>query len=241
MRVQASFTDENVRDIFLPLLRRLTDLQRQKGGRVLALLAAPPAAGKSTLAALLQELSMREKGLCPMTAIGMDGFHRPQAWLQAHTAHRDGVVLSMAAIKGAPETYDLEAMRRTIRRLAAGEVCGWPRYDRVLHDPVPDALRLTGDLVLLEGNYLLLDEPLWRDLKGYADFTIALRADPALLRRRLIARHIAGGRTPEEAARKTDESDMVNIRLCLTRTLPADLTLTLREDGSFEEVKGPGE
>ena len=38
--VEAVFSDDNVRDIFLPLLGRLTDLHRAKGGRVLALLAA---------------------------------------------------------------------------------------------------------------------------------------------------------------------------------------------------------
>ena len=33
-----------------------------------------------------------------------------------------------------------------------------------------------------------------------------------------------------------DESDMVNVRTCLERSLPADLRLRLRQDGTFEVV-----
>ena len=237
LTVEATFTDEDVRDIFLPLLRRLTELHRQKGRRVLALLAAPPAAGKSTLAAFLQRLSEETPGLCPLTAIGLDGFHRRQAYLDSHTVVRDGETIPMSAIKGAPVTFDLDLMFEAVARVAAGEDCGWPRYDRTLHEPVPDALRVNGDVVLLEGNYLLLDEEGWRELRNHADYTIGITADPGLLRGRLIARHLAGGKSLREATRKADESDMPNIRLCLARSLPADLCLRLRDDGSFEILK----
>ena len=234
--VEATFSDANVRDIFLPLLRRLADLRARKGGRVLALLAAPPAAGKSTLAGFLQQLSRSAPDLCPLTAIGMDGFHLRQAYLESHTVRRNGADIPMARIKGAPVTYDLDLLRATLARVAAGERCGWPRYDRTLHDPVPDALRVEGEIVLLEGNYLLLDEDGWRDLRALADYAVGITAEPEILRERLIARHLAGGKSPEESVRKADESDMVNVRLCLERSLPADLRLRLREDGEFEVI-----
>lgn len=236
LSVEAEFSDDNVREIFLPLLNRLTDLRRRKGRRVLVLLAAPPAAGKSTLAAFLQRLSLQTPGVYPLTAIGLDGFHRRQEYLLSHTVERNGEIISMARIKGAPVTFDLELMREAVARVAAGEDCGWPRYDRTLHDPVPDALRVTGEVVLLEGNYLLLDEDGWRELRVFADYTIGIGADPEILRRRLIARHVAGGMPLRQAVRKTDESDRVNIRLCLEKSLPADLRLWLGSDGTFTVV-----
>ena len=230
---KAVFSDEDVGRIFLPLLRRLTALRREKGRRVLAMLAAPPAAGKSTLAAVLGQLSRQESGLYPLNVLPMDGFHRRQAWLLSHTVERDGQTVPMAKIKGAPQTFDLEALTDKVARVAAGEDCLWPRYDRQLHDPVEDAIRVTGEVVLLEGNYLLLDEPGWRDLRPYADYTIFVSADPSFLRQRLLKRHVKGGKTAEEAAEIIDGSDMVNTDLCLRRSAPADLTLRLDGDGRF--------
>ncbi len=234
--VTARFADADVEGIFLPLLRRMTAMQAAKGGRLLALLAAPPAAGKSTLAALLERLSRETPGLTPLCAIGMDGFHRRQSWLLGHTVRRDGETIPMARIKGAPETFDLPLLLERLRRVAAGEDCPWPRYDRTLHDPVEDGGRVSGEIVLLEGNYLLLDAEGWRALRDLADMTIFVSADPAFLRGRLLARHLAGGKSTEDAARIVERSDMANIRLCLERSLPADVTLALGEDGRYKKA-----
>ena len=230
--VRAEFSEGNVRDIFLPLLWRLTALRRARGRRVVALLAAPPGAGKSTLAALLEALSRQTPGLEPVTALGMDGFHRRQAYLASHTVLQNGEAIPLAKIKGAPRTFDLDGLRKAIGRVAAGEDCPWPAYDRTLHDPVEGALRVTGEIALIEGNYLLLDEPGWRELCGCADYTLFITADPDRLRGRLMARHLSTGKPPELAAAMV-ESDMENAALCLTRSAPADLTLKLMDDDTF--------
>lgn len=235
--VEAVFSDTNVQQIFLPLLRRLTEFRKLKGGRVLALLAAPPGSGKSTLAAFLRRLSLDAPGICPLTVIGMDGFHWPQRYLDSHTTLRDGVEIPLARVKGAPESFDLKALASSLKRVAAGENCPWPVYDRTLHDPKPGALTVTGDVVLLEGNYLLLDEPGWRELRGLADYAVSISADPDMLRSRLVARHMAGGKPEEAAIRHVDNSDMRNARLCLEHGLPADLRLTLAADGTFAVIE----
>ena len=231
MAGEAVFSDGDIEQILMPLLRRLTALRREKGRRVLAMLAAPPAAGKSTLAAVLGMLSRREPELYPLTVLSMDGFHRRQAWLLSHTVERDGRAVPMAKIKGAPQTFDLKALTERIARVAAGEECLWPRYDRQLHDPVEDAIRVTGEVVLLEGNYLLLDAEGWRALRAYADYTIFISAEPSFLRERLLRRHMAGGKSPADAAEIIDGSDMVNADLCLRRSAPADLTLCVDREG----------
>lgn len=234
--VEAAFSDENVRDIFLPLLERWTALRREKGRRVVALLAAPPGAGKSTLAALLEALSRQTPGLEAVTALGMDGFHMKQAYLLSHTVERDGQTIPMARIKGAPETFDLDGLRAALQRVAAGEDCPWPRYDRTLHDPVDDGPRVTGPIALVEGNYLLLDEPGWRELRACADDTVSISAGPEQLRKRLLARHLSAGKSPEAAAAMV-ASDLVNAKRCLERSAPANLALRLLPDGTFERVK----
>ena len=232
IKVSARYSERAVHEIFVPLLEKLTAMQRAAGRRILVMLAAPPGAGKSTLVSFLEKLSRERPGLCPVQAVGMDGFHRRQSWLLSHTVRRDGETIPMARIKGAPETFDLDALQSALSRVAAGEDFPWPAYDRTLHDPVEGALRVTGEIALVEGNYLLLDEPGWRELRAYADYTLFIAADPQRLRGRLTARHLSVGKAPETAAAIVD-SDMANARRCLERSAPADLTLRLMDDDTF--------
>ncbi|MER1994140.1 MAG: hypothetical protein ABS897_08910, partial [Eubacteriales bacterium] len=55
--VEASYSERAAEEIFVPLLEQLEALRREKGRRILAMLAAPPGAGKSTLASFLAGLS----------------------------------------------------------------------------------------------------------------------------------------------------------------------------------------
>ena len=229
--VAATYSEENIKDIFNPLLMRLADLWRSKKSRVLVMLAAPPGAGKSTLVSFLE---YHAKALFPeikVQAIGMDGFHKRQEYLESHETVVDGVSMPMVKIKGAPVTFDLEGFRDKIEQVLGGGTCGWPTYDRHLHNPIEDAIAVTGDIVILEGNYLLLDEEGWRDLHKMADYTIFLKADEKMLRERLVDRKEASGNSREKAEQFVDFSDMRNVRLCLEHSLSANLELWVDEKG----------
>ena len=235
--VSAVFSEENIEGIFLPLLKRLTEIQNALGRRTLVFLAAPPGAGKSTLSEFLRHLSVNTPEVTPITVIGMDGFHRRQEYLISHTAVRDGKEIPMVGIKGAPVTFDLDLFHNSVQRAAAGEDIEWPDYDRTLHNPVYRGRRVTGDIVLLEGNYLLLDEDGWRDLREYADYTIKITADPAILKKRLTDRKSASGMPREKAEEFVLFSDMYNARLCLEQSGKADLELRLLPDCQYEKAK----
>ena len=233
IRVDAVYSKHAVNDIFVPLLQRLTELQTKKGKRILVMLAAPPGAGKTTLLSFLEKLSRDREELSRIQVIGMDGFHRRQEYLLSHHVERGGKQVSMVEIKGAPITFDLEKLTDSIRRVAAGDVCGWPVYDRLLHNPVENAICVDGNIILLEGNYLLLDEDGWRDLAAYADYTISIVADEAFLRTRLIDRKMKTGVDETAAVRFVDFSDMPNARVCLAKTKPANLQLRIDANGEY--------
>ena len=225
--VNATYSDTTVNEVFIPLLKHLAQLHHEKQRRILVVLAAPPATGKSTLVSFLEHLAQSVIPDKRVQSVGMDGFHLRQEYLLMHTFELDGEEIPMARIKGAPITFDLQALRTKIEEAAQGQTCKWPHYDRQLHDPVDDAITIDADIVLIEGNYLLLNMDGWRDLSRYADYTISLTADEEMLRSRLIRRKMKTGMTREDAERFVENSDMRNVRLCLDMTMKADLELSV--------------
>lgn len=226
-QVTASYSEENIKKIFLPLVYKLHALQRMKQNRILICLAAPPAAGKSTLVEFLCHLA-KENGISSIQAIGMDGFHYPNNILQKE--RKNGILLK--TIKGAPETFDVEKMRSALLRLKHENIL-WPIYDRNIHEPIKDYFMIDKDIVLLEGNYLLLDEEPYKGLKNIYDLSIFITADEEIVKHRLIHRKAKGGLSFDEATAFYNASDRRNVRRVLQHTSTADVTIKLDRDGLF--------
>ena len=73
--VEASYTSEEVTEIFLPLLQKLVTMRTEKGDRVIVYLAAPPGAGKTTLSLFLEDLYKEIDTPYTFQSVSMDGFH----------------------------------------------------------------------------------------------------------------------------------------------------------------------
>ena len=195
----------------------LADLIRQKAGkqgRFITALAGPPGAGKSTLAeALVQALGQGAR------VVPMDGFHYDDAVLNAR---------GLRSRKGAPETFDVQGFLHLMRRLRAGGEVAIPVFDRRMElsraaaHVVTDADRL----LIVEGNYLLLDEPPWRDLAPLFDLTVMIKVDESELDRRLLDRWAQFGKTLAAARAWIDGNDMPNIRRVTHGSRRADVVMT---------------
>lgn len=185
------------------------DAMLQRGGRVLGI-AGPPGAGKSTLAERLLAHYGARAALVPM-----DGFH-----LANEELHR----LGLAHRKGAPETFDVEGYLAALLRVRAREQDVLvPRFHREIEEPVANAIRVPvdADLVITEGNYLLLGSGRWGDVAALLDERWLLRPDEVARRARLVARHEAHGRSATEALSWVDEVDEPNAELVLGRSIRA--------------------
>ena len=226
------YNEATVEGLFLPLLHCLAALQAEKGGRILVFLAAPPATGKSTLLQFLEELARTHDELPQVQTLGMDGFHYPNSYLASHTILRDGAEIPLKNIKGAPETFDVAHLAAKLAAAKEGAT-PFPVYDRRIHDVVPDALTVDAEILLVEGNWLLLDEEPWRDLRALADYTLRIDVSSALLRDRLIARKVQGGLSEAEARAFYEASDAVNVLRFAAHAGAADEVWRMEADGDF--------
>jgi len=236
--IQARYFREDVDGLFLPLLKTLSNMKMKKQGRLIVFLAAPPGAGKTTLSLFLAQLSETVKDVVKVQSVGMDGFHFSQAYIEKHSVIAGGQSVPMRNVKGSPETYDLQKLTDSIKRLRDNDVhVRWPVYDRKLHDVVQDAVVVDEDIVIIEGNWLLLDEPGWRELWSLCDYSIFVTAEESMLKERLIQRKIAGGLEVEQAAAFYVQSDGVNVVRAVKNRFVSDLELELGADGGYAKRK----
>lgn len=234
--VTATFPDPDIRHIWLPLLQTLTQLYHKKKKRIVVFLAGPPAAGKSTAASFLEYLSQDTPGLEPVQALCMDGFHFSQNYLLSHTLLRNNQTVSMASVKGCPQTYDTDGFKRHLRMLKDPE-CRWPVYDRTLHDVIEDQLEVEQHIVLIDGNWLLLPFEPWCSIADeFCDYSIFFSTEEALLKERLIQRKITGGLTPKAAADFYRDSDGPNVSLALAEHQKADLEVLWDPDANSAKL-----
>ncbi|WP_243096856.1 nucleoside/nucleotide kinase family protein [Thermohalobacter berrensis] len=232
LEVNAIYYEKDIENIFIPLLKKLTDMKKNKSKRLLVYLAAPPGVGKSTISSFLEYLSKESEEVEEIQAIGLDGFHYHQEYIKNNKAVVNGVEVPMVEVKGCPETFDLDKLKSKIKALRNGNV-KWPIYDRSLHDVVEDQILVTKDIVLIEGNWLLLNEDGWRDLKDYCDYSIFIKADEFMVKDRLINRKIKGGSSKEDATKFYEKSDSKNVKRVLNNSLDADLELELLNNGKY--------
>jgi len=229
---QIKYNEDTVEQLFLPFLSELTSLQASAERRIVAFLAAPPATGKSTLAQFLEHLSREDSMLTPIRAVGMDGFHYPAGYLETHFTERDGQNIPLKSIKGAPETFDVDGLQAKLRAVRRAET-KWPVYDRQIHDVIPDAETVDADIILIEGNWLLLKDSRWTDIRIFADYSAFIEVPPELLKERLIRRKVQGGISREEAEAFYEASDRRNVELVLQGSGQADEVWIMQEDGDF--------
>ena len=92
-----------------------------------------------------------------------------------------------------------------------------PTFEHATHDPVEGGGRVERrhETVLIEGNYVLLPERPWRDLvdENVFDETWFVDTDVEEAMRRIIQRHVAVGRSEEEARMRAESNDALNARL----------------------------
>ena len=198
-------------------ITQLADLLQTRAttGRVVVAMVGAPGSGKSTLAEkLAAKLCARAAGLA--SVLPMDGYHYDDTWLTP---------AGLQAVKGAPHTFDVGGLYHTLKRLRARDEAevAVPVFDRKIEIARAGARLIPADVpvIIVEGNYLLLDQAPWSRLAPMFDVTVMIEVPEHALRARLRGRWERLGLTPPEVTAKLDDNDLPNGRLVRDASAPA--------------------
>jgi pantothenate kinase len=171
-------------------------------------IAGSPGAGKSTF---VEELLVRIREVMGddwVAHVPMDGFHLADAQLDR---------IGARGRKGAPDTFDAAGYAHVLERVKHefDYPVYVPGFDRTLEQPLAAALVVlpSAHLVVTEGNYLLMNEPLWERARRAMDAVWFVASEEATRVERLVARHIRFGKAPDAARDWVASTDRRNAEL----------------------------
>jgi pantothenate kinase len=194
---------------------------RAGGGsaRIILAMAGPPGSGKSTLADRLAAL-LNERGPGSAEVLPMDGYHYDDLYL---------VPAGLRPRKGAPQTFDVGGLCHTLQRLRARDEAevAVPVFDRKIEIARAGARLIPArvPVIVVEGNWLLLDQSPWDRLRSMFDITVRVDVPEPVLRDRLRARWTGFGLTEAEIVAKLEENDLPNGRLVRDGSVTPDFLL----------------
>lgn len=179
-----------------------------KDRRFILGIVGAPGAGKSTLASDLCTEINSEDSDNPAIVVPMDGYHFSNEHLSE---------INLLALKGIPETFDAYGFVDILRRIknTTDKSVFCPRFDRTIEASIPDDIEVKPQhkLILVEGNYLLLDENPWSQITSLLDQSWYINCPDDILLSRLIKRHMDGGKSRPEAIAKVESTDLPNASL----------------------------
>ena len=198
-------------------LERASLLQESSTRYILGIVGKP-GVGKSTFTDFLREhLSQELFAILPM-----DGFHM---------SNEELLELGRRDRKGAPDTFDVTSFTQTLAAIkeSSGADIKFPVFKREIEASIPDAglIPAQAKLVIVEGNYLLHDQSGWEQVGSFLDEAWYLQVDDELRMQRLIARHIAFGKSLEDAKDWSEGTDEANARVIDKSESKADFVVTL--------------
>ena len=177
-------------------------------------IAGAPASGKSTLALHLAQ-SLCTAG-CKTQVVPLDGFHLDNNIL---------VTRGVLPRKGSVDTFDANGMLSLVRRIGSEDDVYFPEFDRARDISIACAAQIENDCdtIIVEGNYLLLDAPVWRELAVHWDLSIGLKVPEPILLDRLVRRWQNQGLSLAVARRRAKENDLKNARVVIKKTCNVDI------------------
>ncbi|MGN1398484.1 MAG: nucleoside/nucleotide kinase family protein [Erysipelotrichaceae bacterium] len=208
---------EDIESVFLVVIKKLIEMAEKKQDRFFCFFASAPGSGKTSLSLLMQKLAS-EYFAYDLQVLGIDGFHYHNDYLSCH--YSDDHIL-LKDIKGSQQTFDVDKMYQKLQQSLTRDTY-WPLYDRTIHDPIEDAIKVEKKLIIFEGNYLLINNPSWAKIRQFCDYSLMLQVDDNILQDRLITRKQKGGLSLAESKKWYQQVDRKNVETIKNNSIEAD-------------------
>jgi pantothenate kinase len=117
---------------------------------------------------------------------------------------------------GAPDTFDTKALAHLLARVSERlEPVVFPEFDRTIEEPIPGSITVMpeDELVILEGNYLLVDDVDWARIGELLDLCVYVDIPEDVRLQRLTKRHVDFGKSPNDATEWVARVDQANARV----------------------------
>lgn len=213
--------------------------QSKSTPRLMVAVAGPPGSGKTAFAAILVAVVNAEMDEEVAVLVGLDGWHYANAYLAKHFIERDGQRIALRSIKGSPETFDAAAACDCLSQIRRGGQASFPVYSRKLHEPIlaGGTIDVCHRIVIVEGNYLLLDEELWKRLRQLFDVRLFISASVEILKEGLRERHLRGGKSPEATEHQMRTVDLPNAKRVAPSAAHAQLLVHKADVRRIERIE----
>lgn len=203
--------------------KAISILDESSNDRILITIAGIPGSGKSTIAnAIANSINsltyetvskLKPKSI----SISMDGYHLSRSELNAMEDPKKAFLR-----RGAPFTFDAAGVVNLAKILRNScdlpqdrrLIIKAPSFDHKVKDPLPKGITIDPgvNIIILEGNYLLLNIEPWNEIGEYADERWLVEIDIEIARKRLATRHVEAGieKSIHDALTRVDLNDTLN-------------------------------
>ena len=200
----------------------LTQSKIKENTRTIIGIAGPPASGKSTLAqAVVGRFNQSKHTDIPTAALlPMDGYHLDNRLLESQ---------NLLARKGALDTFDAHGFCDAVKQLSsANKKMYYPKFDREMDLSIANAIAIhhQTNIIVVEGNYLLMKSEPWACLRDVFAVTVFVSPEMSVLNDRLTQRWMHYGFDAITASKRAINNDLPNAQLVLEHSVEADITLT---------------
>lgn len=224
------------------LLEFISNKHKQHYKRLMIGIGGPPGSGKSYVAEQINWII--SKGIVPgcySATLPMEGFYFPHHYLRHNYRNTSQGKVLLADVKGGPDTFDTVNMKEHLARLRSMEEedIYWPGFAPEYNDILPRHYRVhqTINVVIVQGDFLLLDRGPFTGIPSMFDVTIYIESPAAAIISHLMQRRIRNGETELEAKEALKKVDLPNARIAESTRTRADLIIERNTNDELVSLK----